>query len=167
VEDLHEALVGAVPGIRFGLAFCEASGKRLVRWSGNDESALTLARGNALAIGAGHAFLIFLGDGFYRLGLAIDKVDVVHGDTSRIPLSFGSAPPAVEASAHYACSEINNCVTFRQNRLIRGGYCGAVCCRKTINFGFLRMFVRLIIDEAAQGSFVQSTTGGEILMSDC
>ena len=40
VEDLHEALVGAVPGIRFGLAFCEASGKRLVRWSGNDEAAL-------------------------------------------------------------------------------------------------------------------------------
>ena len=39
VEDLHEALVGAVPGIRFGLAFCEASGKRLVRWSGNDEAA--------------------------------------------------------------------------------------------------------------------------------
>src|SRR5215831_8039329 len=43
VEDLHEALVGAVPGIRFGLAFCEASGKRLVRWSGNDEAALALA----------------------------------------------------------------------------------------------------------------------------
>ncbi len=65
VEDLHEALVGAVPGIRFGLAFCEASGKRLVRWSGNDEPALTLARDNALAIGAGHTFLIFLGDGFF------------------------------------------------------------------------------------------------------
>ena len=63
VEDLHEALVGAVPGIRFGLAFCEASGKRLVRWSGNDEAALALARDNALAIGAGHTFLIFLGDG--------------------------------------------------------------------------------------------------------
>ena len=47
VEDLHEALVGAVPGIRFGLAFCEASGKRLVRWSGNDEAALALARDNA------------------------------------------------------------------------------------------------------------------------
>jgi hypothetical protein len=62
VEDLHEALVGAVPGIRFGLAFCEASGKRLVRWSGNDEAALALARDNALAIGAGHTFLIFLGD---------------------------------------------------------------------------------------------------------
>src|SRR6516165_5553285 len=53
VEDLHEALVGAVPGIRFGLAFCEASGKRLVRWSGNDEAALALARDNALARGAG------------------------------------------------------------------------------------------------------------------
>jgi uncharacterized protein len=51
VEDLHEALVGAVPGIRFGLAFCEASGKRLVRWSGNDEAALALARDNALAVG--------------------------------------------------------------------------------------------------------------------
>src|SRR3974377_1428417 len=64
VEDLHEALVGAVPGIRFGLAFCEASGKRLVRWSGNDEAALALAAAHALAIGAGHTFLIFLGDGF-------------------------------------------------------------------------------------------------------
>ena len=55
VEDLHEALVGAVPGIRFGLAFCEASGKRLVRWSGNDEAAVALARDNALAVGAGTA----------------------------------------------------------------------------------------------------------------
>src|ERR1700692_5005970 len=51
VEDIHEALVGAVPGIRFGLAFCEASGKRLVRWSGNDEAALALARDHALALG--------------------------------------------------------------------------------------------------------------------
>lgn len=54
VEDLHEALMGAVPGIKFGLAFCEVSGKRLVRWSGNDEAALALARENALAIGADH-----------------------------------------------------------------------------------------------------------------
>ena len=69
VEDLHEALVGAVPGIRFGLAFCEASGKRLVRWSGNDEAALTLARDNALTIGAGHTFLIFLGDGFFPVNV--------------------------------------------------------------------------------------------------
>ena len=69
VEDLHEALVGAVPGIRFGIAFCEASGKRLVRWSGNDEAALQLARDNALAIGAGHTFLIFLGDGFFPVNV--------------------------------------------------------------------------------------------------
>jgi adenosine/AMP kinase len=69
VEDLHEALVGAVPGIRFGLAFCEASGKRLVRWSGNDEAALALARDNASAIGAGHTFLIFLGDGFFPVNV--------------------------------------------------------------------------------------------------
>lgn len=67
VEDIHEALVGAVPGIRFGLAFCEASGKRLARWSGNDEAAL--ARDNALAIGAGHTFLIFLGDGFFPVNV--------------------------------------------------------------------------------------------------
>jgi len=61
--------VGAVPGICFGLAFCEASGKRLVRWSGNDEAALALARDNALAIGAGHTFLIFLGDGFFPVNV--------------------------------------------------------------------------------------------------
>ena len=54
---------------RFGLAFCEASGKRLVRWSGNDEAALALARDNALAIGAGHTFLIFLGDGFFPVNV--------------------------------------------------------------------------------------------------
>ena len=65
VEDLHEAMVGVSSSLRFGLAFCEASGKRLVRWSGNDEAALVLARDNALAIGAGHTFLIFLGDGFF------------------------------------------------------------------------------------------------------
>src|ERR1700675_4690930 len=69
VEDLHEALVGAVPGIRFGLAFCEASGKRLVRWSGNDEAALALARDNALSTGAGHSFLIFLGDAFFPVNV--------------------------------------------------------------------------------------------------
>src|SRR5919108_5401069 len=69
VEDIHEALVGAVPGIRFGLAFCEASGKRLVRWSGNDEATIALARDNALAIGAGHTFLIFLGDGFFPVNV--------------------------------------------------------------------------------------------------
>lgn len=69
VEDLHEALVGAVPGIRFGVAFCEASGKCLVRWSGTDPAMVELARKNAKAISAGHCFIIFLGDGFYPLNV--------------------------------------------------------------------------------------------------
>ena len=69
VEDIHEALVTAVPGIKFGLAFCEASGECLVRWSGNDEAMIELARKNALAIGAGHSFIIFLGEGFYPINV--------------------------------------------------------------------------------------------------
>jgi adenosine/AMP kinase len=69
VEDLHEALVTAVPGIKFGLAFCEASGKSLVRWSGTDEAMLELARTNALALSAGHSFIIFLGEGFYPVNV--------------------------------------------------------------------------------------------------
>ena len=69
VEDIHEALVGAVPGIKFGLAFCEASGKCLVRWSGTDPGMIELAKKNATAIGAGHSFIIFLGDGFYPLNV--------------------------------------------------------------------------------------------------
>ncbi|MDZ7360483.1 MAG: adenosine-specific kinase [candidate division KSB1 bacterium] len=64
VEDLHEALVGAVPGIKFGVAFCEASGPCLVRWSGTDEQCIDLAKKNAQAIGAGHSFIIFLGNVF-------------------------------------------------------------------------------------------------------
>ena len=62
VEDLHEALVGAVPGIKFGLAFCEASGDCLVRWSGTDERLAQLAREAVLALGAGHSFLVLLGN---------------------------------------------------------------------------------------------------------
>jgi uncharacterized protein len=69
VEDVHEALVGAVPGIKFGLAFCEASGKCLVRLSGTDAAMVELARNNALAIGAGHSFIVFLGDGFFPLNV--------------------------------------------------------------------------------------------------
>lgn len=69
VEDLHEALFGAVPGIKFGLAFCEASGKRLVRWSGTDAAMIELAKRNAAAIGAGHSFVVFLGDGFFPVNV--------------------------------------------------------------------------------------------------
>lgn len=69
VEDMHEALVTAVPGIKFGLAFCEASGKCLIRWSGTDEAMIALATSNAQAIGAGHSFILFLGEGFYPINV--------------------------------------------------------------------------------------------------
>jgi len=69
VEDLHEALVTAVPGIKFGLAFCEASGKCLVRWSGTDPAMIALAQKNALALGCGHSFILFLGEGFYPVNV--------------------------------------------------------------------------------------------------
>lgn len=60
VEDVHEALVNAVPGVRFGLAFCEASGACLVRWSGNDDELLGLAKEAAVTLSTGHVFVIFL-----------------------------------------------------------------------------------------------------------
>jgi hypothetical protein len=69
VEDVHEALVNSVPGIKFGLAFCEASGKCLVRFSGTDQAMIELAKKNALAIGAGHSFVVFLADGFYPINV--------------------------------------------------------------------------------------------------
>lgn len=69
VEDLHEALVSGVPGIKFGLAFCEASGKCLVRWSGTDEEMIELARRHAQSIGAGHSFIIFLGPGYFPINV--------------------------------------------------------------------------------------------------
>lgn len=60
VEDLYEAIVGSVPGASFGVAFCEASGDRLVRVDGNDEELKKLAAHAALEIGAGHAFVVYL-----------------------------------------------------------------------------------------------------------
>jgi adenosine/AMP kinase len=64
VEDLHEALAGVSPHLRFGIAFCEASGDCLVRRSGNDDELVALAVGAAQAIAAGHSFVIMLRDGF-------------------------------------------------------------------------------------------------------
>ena len=64
VEDLHEALAGVSPHLRFGVAFCEASSARLVRRSGNDDELTGRAAANALAIGAGHSFVILLREGF-------------------------------------------------------------------------------------------------------
>ncbi|MBB3261218.1 hypothetical protein F4827_006127 [Paraburkholderia bannensis] len=69
VEDLHEALFGAVPGLAFGLAFCEASGKRLVRRSGTQDALVDMASDNALRIAAGHSFIVFLGDGFFPVNV--------------------------------------------------------------------------------------------------
>ena len=69
VEDLHEALINSVPGIKFGVAFCEASGMCLVRWSGTDPEMIELAKKNAMAISAGHSFIIFLGEGFYPINV--------------------------------------------------------------------------------------------------
>lgn len=69
VEDLHETLVTSVPGIKFGLAFCEASGPCLVRWTGTDQGMIGLAQANALAIAAGHTFLVFLAEGFYPVNV--------------------------------------------------------------------------------------------------
>ena len=62
VEDISEAVVAAVPGARFGLAFCESSGDCLIRLDGNDTDLISLARDNARVIGAGHTFILFLRD---------------------------------------------------------------------------------------------------------
>ena len=69
VEDIHEAVATAVPGVKFGLAFCEASGKCLIRWSGTDPVMIDLAQRNASAIGAGHTFILFLGEGYYPINV--------------------------------------------------------------------------------------------------
>ncbi|BAL24974.1 adenosine-specific kinase [Azoarcus sp. KH32C] len=80
-EDLHETLFTSVPGIRFGLAFCEASGDRLIRWSGTDPDMIALAQRNAQAIGAGHSFIVFLGEGYYPVNVlnSIKQVPEVCG----------------------------------------------------------------------------------------
>jgi adenosine/AMP kinase len=69
VEDLHETMVNTVPGVKFGLAFCEASGACLVRWTGTDEAMIELARKNAMALSAGHSFIIFLAEGYFPINV--------------------------------------------------------------------------------------------------
>jgi adenosine/AMP kinase len=69
VEDIHETLVSTVPSIRFGLAFCEASGACLVRWSGTDDEMIALAQKNAMTLACGHCFILFLGQGFYPINI--------------------------------------------------------------------------------------------------
>jgi adenosine/AMP kinase len=69
VEDIHEALVQSVPGIKFGLAFCESSGEMLVRWTGTDPSMTELAKSNAAALSAGHSFILFLAPGYFPINI--------------------------------------------------------------------------------------------------
>ena len=64
VEDLYETLAGASPHLKFGIAFCESSGPRLVRRAGNDDELITLATRNAENVGAGHTFFVFLREGY-------------------------------------------------------------------------------------------------------
>lgn len=64
VEDIYEAMVNTNPDLKFGIAFCEASMKCLVRWTGNDEEMIELAKRNASKIGAGHSFIVFMRNGF-------------------------------------------------------------------------------------------------------
>lgn len=81
VEDIHEAMVQTVPGIKFGLAFCESSGERLVRWTGTDDAMIELAKRNALALAAGHCFILFLGPGVFPVNVlnAVKMVPEVCG----------------------------------------------------------------------------------------
>ena len=122
VEDLHETLVTAVPDIKFGLAFCEASGKCLVRWSGTDDEMIELAKKNAIAIGAGHSFIVFLADGFFPVNVlnaikqvpevcsifcaSANPVEVVVGETSQgrgiMGVIDGEAPKGVEGAEEIA-----------------------------------------------------------------
>lgn len=60
IEDVHEAMVNAVPGAKFGVAFCEASVERLIRTSGTDDAMVEAASKNAQAIACGHTFIIMM-----------------------------------------------------------------------------------------------------------
>jgi adenosine/AMP kinase len=118
VEDIHETMVTHVPGIKFGLAFCEASGACLVRWTGTDETMIDLAKKNALAVGAGHSFILFLGEGFYPINVlnalkmvpevcgiycaTANPTEVLVAETGQgrgiVGVVDGSAPKGVEGS---------------------------------------------------------------------
>jgi adenosine/AMP kinase len=121
VEDLHEALVNAVPGIKFGLGFCEASGPTLVRRSGTDPALTELAASNLERIAAGHTFLVFL-DGAYPVNVlpavkavpevcsifcaTANPVQVVLAETEQgrgiLGVIDGSSPKGIETEADVA-----------------------------------------------------------------
>ena len=132
VEDVHEALVGSMPGILFGLAFCEASGPCLVRASGTDADLVERAKAQALRLGAGHAFVIFLGNAFpinvlnaikdvsevcHIFCATANPVEVILAETAQgrgiLGVVDGWAPKAIEGEAE---------VQERQAVLRRFGY---------------------------------------------
>lgn len=133
VEDIHEALVNAVPGIRFGLAFCEASGMCLVRWSGTDAEMIALAQKNALAVSAGHSFFVFLGEGYYPINVlksiqavlevcnifcaTANQTDVILADNGQgrgiLGIVEGEKPKGIEGE---------NDIAWRKNFLRQIGY---------------------------------------------
>ena len=115
VEDIHETLVGAVPGIKFGLAFCEASGKCLVRSSGTDDAMVQLAQKNAMALGAGHCFIVFLGEGYYPVNVlnAIKMVPEVCRIFCATGVIDGLSPKGIEGEDD---------VAWRKNLLRQFGY---------------------------------------------
>ncbi len=133
VEDLHEALVMSVPGIKFGLAFSESSGKCLIRWSGTDMQMIELAKKNAMAISAGHSFIIFIGQGYFPINVlnvvkntpevchifcaTANPVEVILAETDQgrgiLGVIDGSKPKGVEAEED---------ITWRKGFLRQIGY---------------------------------------------
>lgn len=101
VEDIHETMVTSVPGARFGLAFCESSGACLVRASGTDEELVELAKKNAFALSAGHAFIVFMKDNY--------------------PINFLNAIKNVPEVCHIFCATANAVeVVIAETELGRG-----------------------------------------------
>jgi adenosine/AMP kinase len=127
VEDIHETLVCSVPGIKFGLAFCESSGPALVRASGTDDDLIELAKQNALALSAGHSFIIFLGEGFYPVKTVpevchifcatANPVEVILAETEQ-----GRGILGVIDGAHTKGIETENDVVQRKDFLRMIGY---------------------------------------------
>jgi len=133
VEDIHELMVQSVPGVKFGLAFCESSGDRLVRWSGTDGEMIDLARRNALALGAGHSFILFLGRGVFPVSVlnalkavpevchiicaTANPVEVILAETEQgrgiLGVVDGGAPLGIEGEAG---------ITWRKELLRKIGY---------------------------------------------
>lgn len=106
VEDLHEVLAGAMPGIKFGLAFCEASGPRLIRTSGTSSDMVKLAVLNAQKVACGHVFFIFLENAF--------------------PINILNAVKAVPEVVHIFCATANPVEVIVARTKLGGGVLGVV-----------------------------------------